>query len=354
MYKRKPPKPYKKKPETHPLDHHGMLPYLNQFLEWSGVMAYSERTIDIRNNHLRRFMRWCDERGLDQPQDITRPILERYRRHVYYYRKKDGQPLSLSTQCQRLEPIKAFFRWLTKENHILYNPASEMEMPRQHRKLPQHILSIEEIETILNQTTLHGDLGVRDRAIIETLYTTGIRRMEAVNLKLYDIDLNNGTLMVRQGKGRKDRMVPLGERACAWLQKYIEEVRPTLTMEPDDGTVFLTEYGQPMIKNRMSDMVKKHIEAAGIMKPGACHIFRHSMATHMLENGADIRFIQMILGHSTLSTTEIYTQVSIRKLKEIHRATHPAKLHREDEQQTTSKDELLAVIADEVDSDKDI
>ena len=326
MYRKNAPKAYRKKPEAHPVDHSGFMPYLNQFLEWSLVMNYSERTVDIRALHMKRFIRWCDERGLDKPQDITRPILERYRRHLYYYRKKDGQPLSLNTQCQRLGPIKAFFKWLTKENHILYNPASEMEMPRRHKRLPQHILSIDEVETILNQTLLQGDLGIRDRAIIETLYSTGIRRMEAVNLKLYDIDLNNGTLMVREGKGKKDRMVPLGERACAWLQKYIEEIRLTLVVEPDDGTVFLTEYGQAMIKNRMSDVVKKHIEAAGILKPGACHIFRHSMATHMLENGADIRFIQMILGHSTLSTTEIYTQVSIRKLKEIHRATHPAKL----------------------------
>ncbi len=330
MYKKNPPKPIKQKPDQHPLDHHGMMPYLNQFLEWSAVMAYSAQTITIRHNHLRRFMRWCDERDLDQPHDITRPILERYQRHLYYYRKKNGQPLSLATQCQRLEPIKAFFRWLTKQNHILYNPASELDMPRQHKKLPQHILSIAEIESIVNQTQLHGDLGIRDRAIIETLYSTGIRRMEAVNLKLYDIDLSNGTVMIRQGKGKKDRMVPLGERAAAWLQKYIDEVRPTLVLEPDDGTVFLTEYGEPMIKNRLSDVVKKHIEAAGIIKPGACHLFRHSMATHMLENGADIRFIQMILGHSSLSTTEIYTHVSIRKLKEIHHATHPAKLKRDD------------------------
>ncbi|HED52304.1 MAG TPA: site-specific tyrosine recombinase XerC [Gammaproteobacteria bacterium] len=328
MYKKKPPKPYPKKPDPHPIDHHGMTPYLATFLEWCAMKGYSERTITIRDLHLKRFIRWCDDRGLDQPQDITRPILERYRRHVYYYRKKDGKPLSLATQCQRLAPIKAFFQWLTKENHILYNPASELELPRQPKKLPQHILSVEEVEQVLDQASLHGERGIRDRAIIETLYSTGIRRTEAVNLKLYDIDLNHGTLMVRQGKGGKDRLVPLGERACAWLTKYIDEVRSTFVMEPDDGTLFLTEYGQPMIKNRLSDTVKKHIDAAGIMKPGACHLFRHAMATHMLENGADIRFIQMMLGHSTLSTTEIYTQVSIKKLKAIHAATHPARLAR--------------------------
>ncbi len=326
MYRHKPPKPYKKKPDPRPIGHNGITPYLHQFLEWCAVMHYSERTTEIREINLSRFIYWCDERCIDKPQDITKPILERYRRYVYYVRKTNGQPLSLNTQCQRLQPIKAFFKWLSKENHILYNPASEMELPRVQRRLPKHILTIEEIEQVLNQATLHGDLGIRDRAIIETLYTTGIRRMEAVNLNLYDIDINNGTLMVRQGKGKKDRMVPLGERACAWLNKYLEDVRPTLAATPDDGIVFLTEYGEPMIKNRMSDTIKKHIQAAGINKEGACHLFRHSMATHMLENGADIRFIQAILGHSTLSTTEIYTQVSIRQLKAIHKATHPAKL----------------------------
>lgn len=353
MYRKKPPKSYKKKPNPRPIAHNGITPYFQQFLEWCAVMNYSQRTIDIRDINVSRFIYWCDERGIDQPQDVTKPILERYRRYLYYYRKTNGQPLGLSTQCQRLQPIKAFFKWLTKENHILYNPASELDMPRTQRRLPKHILSIDEVERILNQASLHGELGIRDRAIIETLYSTGIRRMECVNLKLYDIDLNNGTLMVRLGKGNKDRMVPIGDRACAWISKYIDEVRPGLAMTPDDGTVFLTEYGQAMIKNRMSDAVKKHMQAAGIDKEGACHLFRHSMATHMLENGADIRFIQAILGHSTLSTTEIYTQVSIRQLKDIHSATHPARLTRDKHQDNDVEDALLEALADEREEEQD-
>lgn len=354
--RRRAPKPWTQKPDRYPIAHNGIAPYLMRYLEWSAMLGYSERTTDIRRIHLTRFIHWCDERGLTQPQDITRPILERYRRHVYYYRKQDGKPLSLATQCQRLAPLRSFFKWLVRENHILYNPASELELPRQHRKLPQHLLTPEEIDTILNQTQIHGAIGIRDRAIIETLYSTGIRRMEAVNLKLYDIDLANGTLMVRQGKGKKDRMIPIGERACAWITKYLDEVRPGLALTPDDGTLFLTEYGQAMIKNRMSDMVKKHIEAAGIGKPGACHIFRHSMATHMLENGADIRFIQAILGHSTLTTTEIYTQVSIRKLKEIHHATHPARLQRRTDHHTLDQathDALQAMLVMEAEEESD-
>ncbi|MCU7816888.1 MAG: site-specific tyrosine recombinase XerC [Candidatus Thiodiazotropha sp. (ex Rostrolucina anterorostrata)] len=313
----------------------GMTPYLVCFLEWSAAMGLSDQTVISRERALNRFITWCHERDLDKPQDITKPILERYRRHLFHYRKKDGEPLGFATQQQRLIPIKAFFKWLSKENHILYNPASELELPKVHKRLPKAILSADEVERILNQTLLHGEQGIRDRAIIETLYSTGIRRMELVNLSLYDVDIKNGTLMVREGKGKKDRMVPLGQRACRWIERYRDEIRPGLVIEPDNSTLFLHGSGEPLKKNRLTDRVKKYIAQAGIGKPGACHLFRHSMATLMLDNGADIRHIQAILGHSQLSTTEIYTQVSIRKLKAVHALTHPADRPRQPEHPDT-------------------
>lgn len=331
MYRKKAPGAYRKRADYAGIEHNGITDYLKQYLQWQTVRHYSDQTLRLRKANICIFITWCEARSLDHPQQITRPILEQYRRYLYYYRKRDGDPLSLRSQYTRLEPLRGFFKWLTKENYLLYNPASEMELPRVHRKLPQHILSVAEIDSILAQTALHGDIGIRDRAIIETLYSTGLRKTEMINLKLYDIDQNNATLMVREGKGRKDRMVPLGERALAWTQKYLEGIREQYVMPPDEGYLFITEYGQPMIKNRLPDMVKKYIEQAGINKPGACHIFRHSMATHMLENGADIRYIQMMLGHAALSTTEIYTQVSIKKLQEVHARTHPAKLKKSHE-----------------------
>jgi integrase/recombinase XerD len=131
--------------------------------------------------------------------------------------------------------------------------------------------------------------------------------------------------MIRQGKGKKDRMVPIGNRALKWIERYTSEVRPRLLLDPNDATLFLTHLGEAFTTNRLTQMVREYVDSADIGKRGSCHLFRHTMATLMLENGADVRFIQAMLGHAKLETTQIYTQVSIRKLKEIHEATHPAK-----------------------------
>jgi integrase/recombinase XerD len=307
----------------------GIYPYLLRFLEWFASRGYAEHTTALRNDAIRRFIRWCGERSIDRPQDVTRPILERYRRHLYHYRKENGEPLSFATQQQRLLPLRAFFKWLAKENYILSNPASELELPRVHRRLPAHVLNRDEVEQVMRLAIVHGgDKAIRDRAILETLYTSGIRRGELVNLKLYDVDLKNGSLFVREGKGKKDRYVPLGSRASHWIRRYVEELRPELVIEPDEGFLFLHEFGERFEKNRLSDLVKKYLRAAGI-EAGSCHLFRHAMATQMLENGADIRFIQAILGHAQLTTTEIYTHVTIAKLKEVHALTHPAEQRRQ-------------------------
>jgi integrase/recombinase XerD len=303
----------------------GISAYLQRFLEWSASMNYSPATVEKRQISIQRFIAWCEQYSIERPQDITKPVLERYRRHLFHHRKANGQPLSFSTQYSQLMPLKAFFKWLNKENHILFNPASDFEMPRVPKRLPKYILTVDEINDMLNHTRVYGATGIRDRAMIETLYSSGIRRMELANLKIQDADLERGTLTIFEGKWQKDRVVPLGDRAGAWVRKYRDEVRPTLLRDDDSGHLFLTDNGEPFMRNRVSDLVAKYKEAVGIDKPGASHLFRHAMATHMLENGADIRYIQMMLGHVNLSSTEIYTQVSIKKLKEVHAATHPAK-----------------------------
>ena len=313
-------------PHTDVVARSGLYPYLQAYLEWTEVKGYSPDTRQRRQAALRRFIVWCDERALHTPHEVTKPILERYQRHLYYYRKTDGQPLVFGSQHVMLTPVKSFFKWLAKENHIRYNPASELELPPQPKRLPKTILHVDDIETILNQPDTQTVEGLRDRAIMETLYSSGIRRLELVKLALYDIDTRRGTLMIREGKGKKDRLIPIGERALAWIDKYRREARPALVIGKDDAILFLTAQGEPFRRGHLGARIKRYIKQAGLDVHGSCHLFRHACATHMLENGADIRFIQAMLGHSDLSTTQIYTQVSIQKLREIHAATHPAKL----------------------------
>ena len=341
------------KPE--PFAHNGITAYLNDFLNWCEVRQYSPKTLGHRKSWIGQFIGWCDERGLNEPQAITKPILERYQRHLFYLRKANGDPLSVRTQVSHLHALQAFFKWLTKQNHLLYNPASELELPKLRRSLPRYLLSRDEINTLLEQPQYAGDIGIRDRAILETFYSTGMRRMELCNLKLHDLDFSHGTVFISEGKGQKDRVIPIGDRALAWVRKYLDELRPELLTPPDEGNVFISDLGTPYQKHQLGDLVKKYLIKAGIDKPGACHLLRHAMATHMLEGGADIRFIQAMLGHAQLTTTEIYTHVSIYKLKAIHSATHPAKLERvKSPNETTADTEtaLLTLLAEEAETDE--
>jgi integrase/recombinase XerD len=301
---------------------------LREFLVWSETGGLSPFTIRQRQRAVRRFILWAQERALTRPQDITLPILERYQRHLYHYRKSDGMPLSFASQHTELVPLKAYFKWLARERRILYNPASELVMPRAPRRIPRYVLTIEEIEHILNEADTGTPSGIRDRAMMEVLYSSGVRRSELAHLDIPDADTRHGSLLVREGKGKRDRLVPLGARACGWVDRYLAQVRPELVAVTESGCLFLTDYGTPFDANTLGDHIKRYIQKAGIAVPGACHLFRHACATHMLENGADIRYIQVLLGHASLTSTQIYTNVSIQKLKQIHDATHPARLTR--------------------------
>ena len=345
-------KSYPEKPD--PLAHLPLLRYMDEHFEWMLMTGYTQDTVRGRRQAIRRFIAWCDERGLATPQEITKPILERYQRHLFYYRKVDGAPLSLGTQHGALAPLKTFFKWLAKENHILWNPASELELPPQPKHLPRTLLSVADVEQILRTIDHTTVTGLRDRAMLEVLYSTALRRTEFANLRRYDADLSRLTVFVREGKGRKDRLVPLGARAALWLDKYMTASRPQLAGN-DCEALFVTDYGEPMTPDFLASRVSRMMAQAGIDKPGSCHLFRHACATHMLDNGADIRFIQAMLGHAALSSTERYTHVAIAKLQQIHAATHPAKLTRTASEkavesgQDTNREALLQTILDEDD-----
>ncbi len=309
-------------------DPQGMYRKVQEYLCYMDIKNYARTTRESREFHLYTFLEWSGQRGLIRPSEITKPILERFQRYLFHYRKKDGDPLTFRSQYNRLVAIRAWFKWLAKENHILYNPASEIELPKLEKRLPKAVLSESEAERVLNTVDISEAMGLRDRAIIEVFYSTGIRRMELINLLVQDVDHERGTLFVRQGKGKQDRMIPIGERATLWIDKYLDETRSELACGRDEGVLFLSRYGDKISPNGLTALVRNYIDSANIGKKGSCHLFRHTMATLMLENGADIRFIQAMLGHVKLDTTQIYTQVSIKKLKEVHTLTHPAKAKR--------------------------
>lgn len=211
------------------------------------VRNYSRDTIRARESHLRYFILWCDERGIMRPEDVSVALLARYQRHMYYYRTTSGRPLSSQSQGHRLREIRAFYRSLVRTRVIEMSLAESLELPRNEYRLPKTILSVDEGKRSSRLAS----------ALLEVLYATGIRRFEVCNLKIWDIDLDNGTMMVRQGKGKKDRCIPIGERACLWLQKYLDEVRPLFAMEPDNGFLFLTKYREAFSSERVSEILRE-------------------------------------------------------------------------------------------------
>ena len=344
------------------LDPRGFAALIAAYLAWNqAAKGFTERTLEGRRRAIGYFIDWCEERSVYRPAEVTKPILERYQRWLFHYRKENGNPLGTTTQYQRLCMLRGFFKWLTRENYILSNPASELDLPKQPKRLPRYVLTESEVERVLAEPDLRTLQGIRDRAILETLYSTGVRRLELVSMLVSAVDFERAVVLVREGKGRKDRVLPIGERALSWIGRYLNDVRPEHLVEPDDGKLFLSRLGAGMTEDYLSQMARNYLTDAGLTKAGACHLFRHSMATAMLENGADIRYIQQMLGHTQLTSTQLYTQVSIRKLQEIHRATHPtAKLERkssaapEQEDEEDAEDLLSSLAAEDDEAGDDV
>jgi len=298
--------------------------HVEHYLEWLRVHNRTETGIDSKWRELKPFLWWSQERGLKMPGEITRVMLESYQRWLWRYRKKNGQPLGATTQRSRLGAVRLFFSWLCKQRVLDANPASELELPRVEKRLPIEALSRSEVETLLSVPDVADPLGIRDRAMIELLYSTGIRRTELCRLELSDLKTEKRLLAVRQGKGRKDRVVPVGTRALQWVEKYLGDVRPLLALSPDTKALFLSGYGDAFNPQVLGRIVSRYIDHADIGHRGGPHLIRHTCATHMLEGGADIRYIQQLLGHEKLETTAIYTEVSIVQLQAVHARCHPA------------------------------
>jgi integrase/recombinase XerD len=232
--------------------------------------------------------------------------------------------LTVATQVQRLVPVAQFFSWLRRTGRLDVNPAADMTMPRPDRLLPEATLSAIEMAAVLSAPLVSKPLGLRDRAVLEVFYSCGLRRNELIELACRDIDYARGTVFVRCGKGAKDRYVPIGERALFWLRLYSELVRPHFVTERFPNHLFLSSVGTPLCPDWVSRSVRHYIARAGIQKRGSCHLLRHTVATLMLEGGADIRYVAEMLGHTRLETTQRYTRVSIDRLRTVHASAHPA------------------------------
>ena len=307
-------------------DPYSLAAYSHRFLRDCQLRNYSAGTIEVYGRNLSYFINWCDDRALQTPHEITPPILARYRRYLFNYRGKGNKALSQSTQARYLAPVRSLFGWLTEHNIVLYNASANIEMPKRYQPLPRQLLSAEEIETILQAIDLDHPLGLRDRSLLETLYATGMRSAELVKLALDDVDMEQGLVMIREGKGGHDRRIPMGDRAVNWLERYLQDCRPNYKKAHQHEEIYLSSNGVPIWPNKVGERLRDYKKQVGIEKSGGAHQIRHSVAALMLENGADIRFIQVMLGHKSLKTTQIYTQVSNRALKSVHEKTHPAEL----------------------------
>lgn len=305
------------------VEHNGLYAYVRHYLQWMIVKGFSSEANRNRDSHLRMFIQWCDERDIDDPRVVTKPIIERYQRHLYYLRRSNGEPLAFSTQNQRLNCLKAWFKWMTQENYLPSNPASEVIGVRLPQRLPEMVLSVDQVNHILASIDASDELGLRNRAIVEVLYSTGIRRKELCHLLVSDINATRRSVFVRQGKGGKDRCIPISDQGLQWVTRYCDQARPALVMTITEQSLFLNDYGERFTSEQVGQLVKRLLRQAGIDCNGSCHLFRHAMATHMLENGAELRYIQAMLGHTNITTTTIYTHLSIEGLRHVYTATHP-------------------------------
>ena len=297
------------------------------YLQYCRAKDQSEQTVKGKTFNLALFERWCYLEKIDDVQSISVDVLDSYQQYLNQYRKpQNDAPLSKGTRRNRLTAVCVFLRALFIKDLILNNHVEKFELPRLGRRLPKPVLSEGEVQKVLSQTSLYGQTGLRDRAIMETYYAAGIRRFELGALKIDDIDFEQHQIRVYQGKGDKDRYVPFAKQACFSIYRYLKIVRPQLSNQYSGKTLFLANNGKPFRPTQLSELVAKYIRLADIRKVGACNQYRHAAATHMVDRGADIRHVQEFLGHADLSTTQIYVHVSMVKLREVYGKTHPAAL----------------------------
>jgi integrase/recombinase XerD len=304
---------------------------LDEYRTWLATAGHAVSTVLTRTIHLRRFVRWADREGWVRLDALTLEALEAYRASVVRSCDARGNPHAWSTRVSRLTAVRLWLRWAVRTHRLATDPSAELVIPRMPRRLPRAVLTADEVERVLRTPDVQDPLGLRDRAILEVMYSTGMRRGEVIRLGVHDMDSERGVVFIREGKGGKDRVVPIGGRALGWVARYRDHSRPILVARRraggDPPALFLGARGERIRPSRLTERMHGYVKRSS-GKPGSCHVFRHSMATLMHDGGADIRDLQEMLGHAQLSTTEIYTHVSVERLRSVHALTHPAEAGR--------------------------
>jgi integrase/recombinase XerD len=300
---------------------------VNSHLAALHVAGASPSTICGRRLLLRRFTGWCADHELHALPRLDTASVGAYQLSLTRS-EAGGAALSDGAQRNRLVAVRMFIRWALRAGLISVDPTALLELPRVPRRLPRSVLTSQEAERVLAVPDVSTRAGLRDRAILELLYSSGLRRMELIGLDLSDLDDRRGVLLVRLGKGKKDRFVPVGRRAIEWIRRYLGTSRPALLGQHQSPALFVSRRGTRISRARMNERLRGYVVDARINKPGSCHIWRHTMATLMHERGADLRDLQVLLGHAQISTTAIYTHISTERLQEVHWRTHPANNYR--------------------------
>jgi len=297
---------------------------LHQFREKLELLGYSKRVIKDYPEYVRLFFAWLEkEENIAAVADILPEHITGYHAYLQYTKLKDGNYLTTATIRTRLQTVKTFYTVMHQEKLIENDYAPLIIMPKRRRSLPKHVPSEKEMQTLLDSIRPTEPITIRDRAMLELLYATGIRNQELRELVVENLDLTEKTLFVH-GKGAKDRIVPVGEWVVPYLREYLEAARPLLVnpRTPSDW-LFLSKTGRIITNGNMGDLIRKYAERAGIASLITPHSFRHACATHLLKGGADIRYVQELLGHADLSATQIYTKIDISFLKKAHKRFHP-------------------------------
>ena len=276
----------------------------------------SRNTLESYRRDLNKFADWLQkQRGIPLLQ-TTHADLQGFLAHLFTQQKAKATSTS-----RAISSLKRLFRYLLRQNRIAVDPTLQIATPKLPRSLPKS-LTEEDVELLLNAPDVDTPLGMRDRTMFEVLYATGLRVSELVGLSVAQVSLHMGVVRV-MGKGSKERIVPLGEEAQDWLQRYLREMRPLLLSGKLCDAMFVTQRGEGMTRQMFWYLIKRHAKQGGLIKPMSPHTLRHAFATHLLNHGADLRVVQMLLGHSDISTTQIYTHVARERLKALHAKHHP-------------------------------